>query len=54
MKFFQGSASRIDPKLDFKSEDNLEKYPELGINHKLYNVRVIVDAARPKPRNMDA
>lgn len=32
----------------------MDKYPELGINHKLYNVRVIVDAARPKARHMDA
>lgn len=33
----------------------MDRYPELGINHKLYNVRVIVDAARSKqPRNMDA
>lgn len=33
----------------------MDKYPDLAINHKLYNVRVIVDAARSKqPRNMDA
>lgn len=33
----------------------MDKYPDLAINHKLYNVRVIVDAARAKqPRNMDA
>lgn len=33
----------------------MDKYPDLAINHKLYNVRVIVDAARSKlPRHMDA
>ena len=33
----------------------MDKYPDLAINHKLYNVRVFVDAARSKqPRNMDA
>lgn len=41
--------------MDFKSDDQVDKYPDLAINHKLYNVRVIVDAARSKqPRNMDA
>lgn len=33
----------------------MDKYPDSAINHKLYNVRVIVDAARSKqPKHMDA
>lgn len=33
----------------------MDRYPDLAINHKLYNVRVIVDAARSKqPKHMDA
>lgn len=52
---FQGTASRIDPKLDFNSEDPVDKHPDLAINHKLFNVRVIVDSGRQKqPRHMDA
>lgn len=56
----EGSATRIDPKLDFTPDDadhrhQVDKYPDLAINHKLYNVRVIVDAARSKqPKHMDA